>query len=161
MKHLRNGRNALWASYGLLVLFTALLAVRSERTIATVLAGGDPRTPPPTAVAGPAGSSATIVVERNRVIAAATLGERDPFRPPPAPARPGGASPRSTDSDPPPVLRTLLYDRVSPSVQLSIGRATSGWLRAGDAFRGWVVVEISPTSVRITKGDRSLVLTSS
>jgi hypothetical protein len=161
MKHLRNGRRALRAAYGLLVLLTALLAARSERTIATVLAGGPPRTPPATAVAERSGSGATIVAERNRVIATATVGERDPFRPPPASARPGGASPGSIDSDPTPVLRTLLYDRVRPSVQLSIGRVTSEWLHAGDVFRGWVVVEILPTSVRISRGDRSLVLTSS
>jgi hypothetical protein len=160
MTHLRNGRRALWAAYGLLVAFTALLAIRSERTIAAVLAGASPKAPPAAAVAERTGSSADIVADRNHSIASAALGERDPFRSPPPPAR-SGTAPGSIDADPAPILRTLLYDRVSPSVQLSIGRSTSGWLRAGDVFRGWVVVEIMPTSVRISKGDRSLLLTSS
>ncbi len=75
----------------------------------------------------------------------------------------GGVAPRATPSEArtPPDLRALLYDNVNPSVQLSSGATTSGWLHKGDSFLGWTVVEITATSIRISRGGESIVLTSS
>ena len=47
---------------------------------------------------------------------------------------------------------------VLSAVMFSIGPSTSAWLSQGDEFRGWIVGEITPSGVTLSKDDRSLVL---
>jgi hypothetical protein len=88
--------------------------------------------------------------------------DRDPFRDPTVwrPQRVRTSQPER-DKEVVPILRALLYDNVNPSVQLSAGSETSDWLRQGDSFKDWVIVEIGPDSVRISKNDEHVVLSTS
>lgn len=90
----------------------------------------------------------------------ATAGpRRDPFRAP-APARvvrsDASTGEAATPAAPPPlpVVRALVFDNVSPAVQLAVGGRVSRWLGKGEAFQGWIVLEINPASVRVTNGNR-------
>lgn len=57
-----------------------------------------------------------------------------------------------------PRLAALIFDDVSPTVQIRVGGVRSQWLRPGDRFKGWKVAEIDSRSVKIKKGDREVVL---
>lgn len=99
---------------------------------------------------------------RDKMLSGAVVASRDPFRPPPAPPQaikevknPKPEPPR------PPSVRAFLYDNVNPTVQLGVGADVSGWMRKGDSFQGWTVVEITATTVRVSRGGVSLVLTKS
>jgi len=102
------------------------------------------------------------IADRDRLLAATGSLERDPFRSPRDSHVDRNPTPQRRESTGGvPVLRALLFDNVNPSVQLSIGAHTSDWLREGDSYEGWVVMEIGVDSVRISKGDQSLVLSTS
>ena len=156
------GGRSGWATLGLLLAVGLVLGFLADRAVRTVLAGHRGATE---SVAEPAGSAALRTpATEDSLLALATPGLRDPFRAPPAPrsdrtvAAPSQAPSQLTGT---PVVRALLYDNVNPTVQIGIGSVTSGWLHAGDLFQGWTVVEISSTSVRITRNGESVVLPSS
>jgi hypothetical protein len=96
----------------------------------------------------------------DRRIASSAPCDRDPFSNPQVlvATRPGGSAVEPAGS---PLLRMLLYDNVSPTVQLSVGEALSGPLHVGDTFRGWTVDAIRTTSVLVSRGGETLVLSSS
>ncbi len=135
----------------------AILAGRSVQGVLSVRMTGDPP------AGGAAGSAAAPVGDPDNSVASATVSGRDPFRPPPAPRPEGQASVRQPVQKvtEPPVVRALLYDNVNPTVQIGIGGETSGWLHIGDLFEGWTVVDITATSVRVSRDGESVVLPSS
>jgi hypothetical protein len=102
------------------------------------------------------------VADRDSFLRDTSALQRDPFRSSrPLAVNRDPAPPRQQEVSTVPVLRALLFDNVNPSVQLSIGALTSDWLREGDSFEGWVVLEIGPDSVRVSKNDESVVLSTS
>ncbi len=153
---------AFWTGCGAVLLFVLVLGLRCGQTVSAVLSARGQPTPEAKAAGGTGTADAFEIARRDSLVAAATPGERNPFRDPPprerAPTR-RPETPRPV-SEPPPSLRALLYDTVNPSVQLAVGNSASGWLLEGDVFKGWTVAAITPTSVTVTRGNRSLVLNS-
>lgn len=96
---------------------------------------------------------------RDKLLDDAVVGPRDPFHAPPAP-EPVIKQVKTPKPEPPvhPTIRAFLYDNVNPSVQLGVGAEVSGWMRRGDSFQGWTVVEITATAVRVSRSGTSLVL---
>jgi hypothetical protein len=152
-------RKTFWIAYCVLCVGVAVLGLRSERTIASVLAGawGD-SAGHQSSQATPSATSLQLQV-KDSLLVQARIGERDPFKPPVvkrAPTR--KRRPAPPKPEPKPSLQTLLFDNVDPSVQLRLGGEPSGWLHVGDKFSGWTVVEITATSATIVKKDQSVVL---
>jgi hypothetical protein len=52
----------------------------------------------------------------------------------------------------------ILYDQLSPEVQISVGDDLSGRLKIGQSFRGWTVVSISARSCVVRKDDETVTL---
>ncbi len=57
-----------------------------------------------------------------------------------------------------PKLRTLLYDDVNPSAQISYKGDRSNWLHVGDEFRGWKIDDITKDTVTVSRRSRRYVL---
>jgi hypothetical protein len=162
MRPSMSGGRSAWIGYAALALALLVLGAQVRQTVLTVLSarGG----------AGGVGAAATdsgtpgwrSVAERDSLVDRARMGPRDPFRPAAvrAAVRAPGAAP-APERAPDPKLGSLLFDNVAPSVQLTIGTRRSGWLRTGEVFEGWRVVEISRVLVRVTDGTRTLVLAAS
>lgn len=147
----------------LLMLFVVgLLGLRSRQVMNTVLNDGT------TATATAATSTRLVderlegIADRDLRIAEARLDteRRDPFS-----LSKSAPAPRRAATPPPkvrrlvqPHLAALIYDEVSPTVQIRIGGARSEWLRAGDRFKGWRVAEIGSDSVKVSKDGRDVVL---
>jgi hypothetical protein len=162
MNTLFNDRRGFWFGLALLALVGLFLGIRAGGAVRTVMGGRG------WAATHPVGSTSTGVrgqgsAAKDSLLSAVGSPERDPFRDAPAPRAEGGFIQKAAPSEArvPPDLRALLYDNVNPSVQLSSGATTSGWLHKGDSFLGWTVVEITATSIRISRGGESIVLTSS
>lgn len=102
-----------------------------------------------------------IVVQataRDSLLAKVGEPERDPFEGP----RVQRSRTRTTPvvrEEPPPVLRMILYDQISPEVQFAVDGTLSGRLKPGQSFSGWTVMSISPRSCIVQKDDRTLTLT--
>jgi hypothetical protein len=155
-----NGRRGFWVGFALLLLVGVFLGIRVGGAVHAVLGGrvlvsGGP--------ADTAGIAALPDGAKDTLIADALMGDRDPFRDPPAVRIEGGGVAKASPAiaKEPPALRALLYDNVNPSVQLSQDATISGWLHKGDSFLGWTVIEITSTSTTISRGGESVVLTSS
>jgi hypothetical protein len=155
----RNGRDSL-AGIFLLVLVGAWLGLRSGLLMLAVLGLKGQVTRVVTPPNDPSLDQASLAAARDSLLVRARPGERDPFRGPElsdrafSPARAISQGPEA-----PPVLRASLFDNVNPpSVQISQEGETSEWLHRGDSFRGWVVSDLQPDSIRISKGGRSVVL---
>jgi hypothetical protein len=157
----RGNRNrSEWTSVGLVLVVGIILGVLAERSAQPILsahwnAAGpiqDAAGSPPHAMGGP-----------DSLYASASALGRDPFRAPaaPRPERQAALRDPAPKVTGPPVVRALLYDNVNPTVQIGVGGMTSGWLHTGDNFEGWTVVEINPTSVRVSRDGESVVLPSS
>ena len=162
MNNVFNGQRGFWFGFALLVLVGVFLGLRAGGAIRAVM-GGRQWALSSEAGSGAVGTGTQGAAVKDSLLSAVNLSNRDPFRYASAPRADGGAAPRATPSEArtPPDLRALLYDNVSPSVQLSSGAATSGWLHKGESFLGWTVVEITATSTTISRGGESIVLTSS
>ncbi len=121
-------------------------------------------------IAAPAGSPANAgkallaqIVGRNAALGAASVSNRDPFRdPPPPPAPPSRVRTVHVDSTatPTPSACGLIFDTQDPRVKLSAGADTSPWLRKGESFQGWLVVEISRKAITISRNGETVVLNS-
>lgn len=150
MRRRRNQEGA--AAITLLVLAVAgiYLVFRAYTSVHTVLSPTLPDT-------GPTGGGKVTLVERAeaRDRTLASLGEptRDPF------SRVRRAPTHGTRTRPvpkpeaAPVLRMILYDQLSPEIQLSVGNDLSGRLRLGQSFSGWTVVSISARSCTVRNGE--------
>jgi hypothetical protein len=154
------GARLFWPIFILLAILTIFQGIRSARVVTMVLANG--RTP----LAAPEFKSpeqdpiSARLDRKAELLASVTPGARDPFHDPPAPRPTTSNPPRPQAPQPakPPGLRTLLYDRIRPSVQLSSEDGSSAWLHVGDSYRGWKVTEITENSVKITQGSQIVVL---
>ena len=99
-------------------------------------------------------------MDQNDLIEAAVTTGRDPFREP-QPVRTGSATgnrPVTQTLQEIPTCNGLLFDNVSPAVELTWSGGSSGWLHTGDEFLGWRIVKITPQTVTIVKGSESRVL---
>jgi len=164
MRRVYTRLNAARIGYAALVVIVVLFGLHCRKIMVTLSRAAD-RDTQTAGAAGRAGvSPAQILAQRDSVVEASVPGRRDPFRPPPAAPAPrvsAAVVERATDlPKPDPTLGVLLYDRVSPQVQLRVGPRTSGWLRAGESFEDWTVAQIGPTSVKVTNGSRVLELSS-
>lgn len=155
----RNGRDSL-AGFYLLVLVGAWLALRSGQLMFTVLGLKRQVTPAVATAIDSRRAQASVAAYRDSLLVRARPGDRDPFRGPELPDRAfSPARAISQGPEAPPVLRASLFDNINPpSVQISQEGATSEWLHRGDSFRGWVVSDLQPDLIRISKGGRSVVL---
>jgi hypothetical protein len=109
-----------------------------------------------------------LINQKARYLQGAVMAERDPFGDPPkkkVQPKPKESEPKSTKPVKPkavklypPTLRAHLFDTVNPSVKLSKGGKDSGWLHRGDEFRGWMVVEITPYGVTVSKNSKTFDL---
>jgi len=145
------------AAVTLLVLAVSgiYLAYRAFTVVHTVLAPVPPAT-------GGGNPGKIVLVERaearDLALSELTDASRDPFRRVRrAPAQPTPSRP-VPKAEAAPVLRMILYDQLSPEIQLSVGDDLSGRLRLGQAFSGWTVVSISPRSCTVRKNGKTLTL---
>jgi hypothetical protein len=96
---------------------------------------------------------------KDRSLVQLVISGRDPFR---ATASARRDPPRTGNPPPPappePRLRMILYDQVSPEVQLAVGDQLSGRLRPGQSFLGWRVVSIAARTCVVEQGGRVLTL---
>lgn len=139
---------------GLFLGFTAAGAVRAVLQIKGQVAA------PASGQPAVSGRSPSIRADKDAMIAAATAGERDPFREPTSLRSEGQSSGQTArqEAREVPFCSGLLYDNVSPLVELATSSGSSGWLRMGGQFLGWKIVEIKPKTVTIAKGSESVVL---
>ncbi|MBI5836765.1 MAG: hypothetical protein HZB25_05950 [Candidatus Eisenbacteria bacterium] len=152
---------ATWIGPAALGLAVILLGGQVRQTVVDVLSvtRGTGASGPGAANAGaPAWKSVTA---RDGLVERSHMGPRDPFRLPPARSMTRERGPAAPEPAPAPRLSSLLFDNVAPSVQLTVGEIRSGWLKAGEVFQGWTVVEIGRASVKVTDGSRTLVLAAS
>jgi hypothetical protein len=84
---------------------------------------------------------------------------RDPFHLPQRAIASGSRAPVVAVPDEPPGVRMILFDRVNPETQLSLGESISGRLRVGQSFEGWAVTSISQSAVVVTKDGVTHTLT--
>jgi hypothetical protein len=151
-----NGR-MLWIGYCLLLALVTLMGLRSEGTIASVLSAQKLKASGTEVSPGQTSIDPAPLMRRDEMLAEAKAGQRDPFNPPPRAEQPVVRRPPRDRVAPAPdrlFLRGIMYDEQDPRVQLAIGPNTSGWLREGDVYRGWTIVRISRTSVRVGQGER-------
>lgn len=148
----------------LVLLFgTGLLAVRVWGVAGEISTHGGQEASRGGAHNGRLEKLAASMAERQERRRAARDLSRDPFRAPfairsaPGAAAAAPAAPVEA-ARPVPVVRALVYDDVKPAVQLAVGAETSRWLGRGEAFLGWIVLEISPASVRVGNGVKQHVL---
>jgi hypothetical protein len=152
--------NVFWIGFGILLLLTVLLGLRSERAISSIIASVEE------VDAGPQDTSplnrstqAEEMKRRRGFLATALPAERDPFRAtpkaPPSPApEPGETRPPVQKYPDVPSLRGFLYDNVSPAAKIQVGGRESSWLKMGERFQGWTISDFSPNSVRVSKGNK-------
>jgi len=147
-------RNYFWIVFAAMLLLCVLMGMRSGQTVLLVL--DDPAavsdTRPNTSQTDYAG-----LAHRDSLLAAAAIGDRDPFRPVPVRTR-RKTSVRQVKQQVLPTLKALLFDHVNPTARLNIGEEVSGWLRVGDSFQGWNVTEITESSVKLAQGKKALIL---
>jgi hypothetical protein len=147
------------ASFGALLVILILLGLRSYQVGTLVLPSGTPQTTG-AAVAQEADSPLLSVAHMDSILSTTESCDRNPFSAPRGRRRPP-PPPRQVDPEPEegtPSLAALLYDNVEPAVQLKYKTSFSSWLRKGESFRGWVILEISPNSVTILKDGEYVVL---
>lgn len=145
----------------LLAIVAIILGLRSERTISKVLSPKGGVLQRSVAQASTMDSLRLTLEYKDSLLANALPGKRDPFRDPPVrrtskPRRP--SKPPQPEPETPPELRALLFDSVNPSAQFSSSAGRSDWLHVGDSYRGWLIDSITENSVKISKGNRTLVL---
>ena len=152
----------LWLGFALLVLVGVLLGLKTQQAVSLVLGAKNRVSIGNSFQPAPEGALLAQVANRDSLLEDTGSLDRDPFRNPIVwkPSKVRTDKPEK-DGEAVPILRALLYDNVNPSIQLSTGAVTSGWLRKGDSFQGWVIVEIGPDSVRISKNDENVVLSMS
>jgi hypothetical protein len=152
-----------WMAIGLLALLGIFLAVRTEHAVGLVLARRHAQQAPPVS-GSDLSARISAMAAKDSLGAAAQPGARDPFRDPPArtlaPVFGAVAGRPLTAAELSPVARAVLFDRVDPRVQLSVGPEVSAWLRPGDAFQGWTVVRITRATITLAQGERQLILPS-
>jgi hypothetical protein len=154
-----------WIGFIALLLVGVFLGVQAGRRASTVMAT---RPDAPVVADAEATSQRALIADLDAKAARvqrAFDGPRDPFSDPPAPQRDDASaapeSPRTPPSPartPPPALRAVVFDEVSPSVQLSAGTRTSDWLHQGDVFQGWKIDRIEAHSVTVTRNGEIAVL---
>ncbi len=160
MTEMPKGTNAFWLGLGLLAIVGLFLGFSAAGAVRAVLQSKGLSAVPASGQSVVAGRSTTPRADKDALIAAAVPGERDPFRDPP-PLKSEGASAARTGQQEVrevPICSGLLYDTISPLVELAAGSGSSGWLRRGDQFLGWKIVQINPKTVTIAKGSESIVL---
>ena len=146
----------------LLMLFVVgFLGLRSRQVMNTVLNDDPGTTATSTAATRLVDEHLEGIADRDERVAEARLDadRRDPFSlsrsaPPPRRTTPPPKVQRLIQ----PHLAALIYDDVSPTVQIRISGVRSDWLRTGDHFKGWRVAEIGSDSVKVSKGGRDVVL---
>ena len=158
---LRDGEN-LKFGVALLLVVGIVLGVRSEAAIRAVLSFKGATSVTADSQVARTKELSEKMESRDRLLDGAVVGPRDPFHAPPAPQQ-AVKQVRAPKPVPPvqPVIRAFLYDNVNPSVQIGVGAEVSGWMRKGDSFQGWTVVEITNTTVRVSRSGTSLVLATS
>ncbi len=156
VREIREDR-AFWVGYLVLLLVGVFLGLRSERTIAAVLAAHKLGVACSTPTTQQSTFDPVRLSLRDSLLVQAQPTVRDPFHAPPAKQQPRRVETRPALPEIP-SLRALLYDKVNPSAKISIGSSLSGWLHEGDQFRGWTVADITPTSVWVSKESRVYVI---
>jgi hypothetical protein len=164
MKEQSQGGSGFWVGCGVLLLVGIFLALRGTHAVSEILSGKHRQGADPIQLARAWKADAAAVALKDSLLISALPAERDPFRNPP-PVKPTSIwKPPSKDPVKKPLevptVRAVLYDNVDPSIKLSIGGSTSTWLHKGDHYRGWMVVEITPTATLVAQGDESVVLPS-
>ncbi len=153
-----------WIAIGLLVLIGIFLAARTEHAVGLVMARRHAGSVAPLAPSSDLSARISAQAAKDSLLSAALAGERDPFRDAPAhrmATTPGTAAGSSAaQGELAPVARAVLFDRVDPRVQLSVGPQVSAWLRPGDRFKGWAVVRITPATITLAQGEQQLTLPS-
>ena len=156
VREIREDRT-FWVGYLVLLLVGVFLGLRSERTIAAVLAAHKYSVACSTPTTEQSAFDPVRLGLRDSLLVQARPTARDPFHAPPAKPQPRREEKRPALPEIP-SLRALLYDKVNPSAKISVGSSLSGWLHEGDQFRGWTVVDITPTSVWVSKESRVYVI---
>ena len=161
MKDFRSDRAAL-AGFVLAAVGALLLGLQAWPARRAVLRS-DLAPIPTAAVVDPGRSLLAQLAEKDGALHAASLSGRDPFRQPPLPREPVRAQVARRDSTegPQPSVCGLVFDEQDPRVMLSTGVETSGWLRRGELFQGWMVVGIDRRTVTIQRKGETVVLPSS
>jgi hypothetical protein len=154
------GTNAFWLGLGLLGIVGLFLGFSAAGAVRAVLLSKALPAAPSAGQSVVSGHAPMARVDKDAMIVAANPGDRDPFREPPAMRSEGASSARGAQQAvrEVPICSGLLYDNVSPLVELATESGSSGWLRKGDQFLGWMIVQINPKSVTIAKGSESVVL---
>jgi len=166
MKRIQSVGRLFWLALASFALVLLIQGFRTSHVVSVLLDRTDRETVRKQAGERKPDALLAMVDQKDSLVVAATGAERNPFGDPPRPRRPRVERPQNQAPAPPPrpveekppTLRTLLFDRVNPSVQLRDASRSSGWLHVGDTFDGWLVEEILENSVRISKGSRSVVL---
>lgn len=155
MARSRGQGQLLWVAGIALALCGALLGLRSERAVSSVLAGTGVEILM-------AGAQPGVIPDLERLatkdslLAAVVPAARDPFSDPAPPPRPtrktAPATPQPAVDLPPPQprLQALLFDLVDPAIQLRVGGETSGWLPVGGEHGGWRILEITSGSAVVS-----------
>jgi len=166
MRRIQSVGRLFWLALGSFALVFLIQGLRTSHVVTVLLDQTDRETVRNQTGKRQSDALLAMVDQKDSLVAAAAPSERNPFGDPPRPRRPRVERPRTQAparppqpvEETPPALRTLLFDRVNPSVQLRDASHSSGWLHVGDTFDGWLVEEILENSVRISKGTRSVVL---
>jgi len=146
---------------GIMLTVVLILGVHSRATVNAVLGDKVPVAATTVAHTRLVNDELRRVTQRDQQVASAIMAEDldDPFlsdkpRNPPM----ADKTPRKVNRLVKPRLAALIFDDVSPTVQIRIGGVRSDWLRTGDRFKGWQVADITASSVKVMKGDREVVL---
>lgn len=157
-----NETKVFWLGLGPLVIVGLFLGFTAAGSMRGVLQSRAVVGSPSAEASGASGQGKSLLAEKDAQVAAAAPGDRDPFRDPPPLRSAGVPASRAGQQETKevPICSGLLYDNVSPLVELTASSGSSGWLHKGDTFLGWTIVQISAKSVTIAKGSESVVLRS-
>lgn len=157
MSPVRSRRNQGATVAGVLLLVAGVyLGVRAWATVREVLSPDPGEAPVPAAAAIDDVARADAMDARLETVGEP---ERDPFHVPPRPVVHRRVTrPAEPEAPPPPVVRMILFDEVSPEVQIEVGGRLSGRLEVGSSFGGWTVVSISENTVVVSNDEETHTL---
>jgi hypothetical protein len=152
--------SSFWGAYALILLVVIMLGFRGVMAMGSVLHGARATSINP-GVSPDQGSDAVGALEnRDSLLTSARIEGRDPFSNPVIAPQVTATERREAKPRQPeiPGLRALLYDGVKPVARLILGNSESDWLHVGESFQGWVVTDIRPNQVMISKDGQQIVL---
>lgn len=152
-----------WTAGGVILLVTLLLGVRTQKSVAAVLSTREQTLPTVAWNGGVTPGEDAAYERRQAALQLVDHSLRDPFRPLPVAAPPDPPQKKSKPTRTPywatiPSPHAIMFDGENSAAQIRIGKRLSDWLRVGDEWQDWKIIEIKSDCIRVARGDEIYVM---